>query len=336
MTLNSGGIDRLHGRLIFVGDSQPAQPEVELEFRQLEYFVSVAEELHFGRAAERMYISQPALSQAIAGLERTMDVRLFARTRQNVELTLAGAELLRHARGLLVDREEAVASVRRVERGEVGVLRLGVALLAEQEIAPALAALSDEYPDLVLDRTAAVSERLLASVRDRTLHAAVVHQVPVLGTLDGVESDVIRRGRLAVLVSSLSPLADLPTTQLADLSEETFLAPPREFAPSALEGLRTTCLSYAGFEPKVLEASTSTVPLGSDWRPVIDGEAVALMPEGTARAVQPDGAVAVPLEPPPEFTLSVAWRSGNGSPVLDRFVSFVRAYSAEHGWTAGS
>lgn len=336
MAVKSNALERLDGQLVYVSDAERAGAGTELEFRQLEYFVSVAEELHFGRAAARMFITQPALSQAIAGLERTMDVKLFTRTRQNVALTDAGSELLRHARGLLADREDAVASVRRVERGEVGVLRLGVALFAEQEIAPALEALGDEYPDLILDRTAAVSERLLASIQDRTLHAAVVHRIPVLGTMDGVESDVIRKGRLAALVSRSSRLADGRAIGLGELSDETFLTPPREFAPSALEGLRTTCLSYAGFEPKLLEASTSTLPLGSDWRPVIDGEAVALMPEGTARALQPDGAVAVPVEPPPEFALSLAWRSGNGSPALHRFVSFIQAYSAAHEWTAGS
>ncbi len=333
MTVKSGGIDRLDGRLLYVHDDHGGQLEAELEFRQLEYFVAVAEELHFGRAAARTYITQPALSQAIAGLERTLDVRLFARTRQNVELTDAGAELLRHAKGMLVEREEAVAAVRRVERGEVGVLRIGVALLAEHEVAPALAALSDTYPDIVLDRTAAVSERLLASIRDRILHAAVVHRVPVLGTIEGVEFEVIRTGRLATLVSQSSTLADAASVQLSDLAQETFLVPPREFAPSALEGLRTTCLSFASFEPKLLEAPTSTVPLGSDWRPVIDGDAIALMPEETAQAVRPDGAVVVPLEPPPEFSLALAWRSGNGSPALDRFVAFIRAYGAEHGWT---
>ena len=328
MTVKSGGIDRL----LYVSDAGGGFPEAALEFRQLEYFVSVAEELHFGRAATRMYITQPALSQAIAGLERTMDVQLFVRTRQNVELTDAGTELLRHSRGLLADREDAVAAVRRVERGEAGVLRLGVALLAEHEVAPALTAVSDAYPDIILDRSAAVSERLLASLQERSLHAALVHHVPVLGTLDGVEFEVIRTGRLAALVSASSPLADRDLIQLADLSDETFLAPPREFAPSALEGLRTTCLSYADFEPKLLEAPSSTVPLGSDWRPVIDGDAIALMPGETAQAVEPEGAVAVPLEPPPEFELALAWRSGNGSPILDRFVSFVRAYSSENGW----
>src|SRR3954452_3374750 len=334
MTVKPGGLAGLHGGLLYVRDDHRGQLEVELEFRQLEYFVAVAEELHFGRAAMRTYITQPALSQAIAGLERTLDVQLFARTRQNVELTDAGAELLRHARGLLADREEAVGAVRRVERGEAGVLRVGVALLAEHEVAPGLSALSDEYPDIIIDRTAAVSERLLASVQDRALHAAIVHRVPVLGTLEGVEFEVIRSGRLAAIVSESNPLAVRESAHLSDLAEETFLAPPREFAPSALEGLRTTCLSYGGFEPMLLEASTSTVPLGSDWRPVIDGDAIALMHEETARAVLPEGAVAVPLDGQPGFTLALAWRGGNGSPVLERFVTFIHAYSAEHDWTA--
>lgn len=302
--------------------------ETELEFRQLEYFVGVAEELHFGRAAARMFITQPALSQAIAGLERTLDVRLFARTRQNVELTEAGAELLRHARGLLADREAAVAAVRRVDRGEAGVLRVGVALLAEHEVAPAFSALGSECPDLLLDRSGAVSERLLKSLLSRELHAAVVHQVPALVAIDEVEWEVLRHGRLAALVSERSEIAAREILSIEDLSEETFLVPPRELAPSAFEGLKTMCRSYGGFEPAVRELST----LGTDWRPVVNGEALALMSEPTALAVAPEGAVPVPLETPPPFLLAIAWRRENGSPLLHRFLDFVRAYREEHGW----
>jgi DNA-binding transcriptional LysR family regulator len=302
--------------------------EAELEFRQLEYFVAVAEELHFGRAASRMFISQPALSQAIAGLERTLGVKLFARTRQNVELTDAGAELLRHARAMLADREAAVAGVRRIDRGEAGVLRVGVALLAEHEVAPVFAALGTEHPELLLDRSSAASERLLSSLLGRDLHAAVVHQVPALTAIEGVEWEVLRHGRLGVLVSETSPLAALEVASISDLSEETFLVPPRELAPSAFEGLKTMCRSYGGFEPAVLELSA----LGADWRPVIDGEAVAVMAEGTARTIEPEGTVAVPLEAPPPFLLAIAWRRGNGSPQLHRFLDFVRAYRDEHAW----
>jgi DNA-binding transcriptional LysR family regulator len=313
---------------LYVSETAAPQSEIELEFRQLRYFVSVAEELHFGRAAARMFISQPALSQAIAGLERTLDVQLFVRSRQNVELTEAGVELLRHARGLLADREAAVAGVRRVDRGEAGVLRLGVAVLAEAEVAPAFAALATRYPDLLLDRTTAVSERLLASLASRDLHAAVVHQVPALATAEGIEWEPFRSGRLAALVSKSHDLAKRKSATLPELSDETFLIGPRELAPSAFEGMQTMCRTYGGFEPELMELST----LGADWRPVISGDAVALMAEGAARATEPEGAVAVPIEPPPQALLAIAWRAGNGVAHVGRFLDFMKAYRDEHAW----
>jgi DNA-binding transcriptional LysR family regulator len=307
----------------------------ELEFRQLHYFVSVAEELHFGRAATRLFISQPALSQAIAGLERALDVKLFVRTRQNVELTDAGAELLRRARGMLADRQDAVSSVRRVDRGEAGVLRIGVALLSEREVGPAFAALVEEHPDLLVDRSAAVSERLLKFLRGRDLHAAIVHAVPVLRRLEDVEWELLRQGHLAALVSEDSDLAKRESANLSEFSAETFLVPPRELAPSALEGLKTMCSTYAGFEPEVRELSAPTLPLGTDWRPVVDDHAVALMPQGTAEAAAPKGTVAVRIEAPPAYALAIAWLRENDSPLLQSFLTFIREYRDEHAWTEG-
>lgn len=327
------GAEPLDGKRLLYVNQGAEYPVAELEFRQLEYFVGVAEELHFGRAAARLYISQPALSQAIAGLERALEVRLFIRTRQNVELTDAGAELLRHARGMLSDRETAVASVRRVDRGEAGVLRVGVALLADHQVAPAFAALTAESPELLLDRSAAVSERLLASLRNRDLHAVVVHQVPVLATIEGVEWETIRQGRLAALVAHDNPLAGRDSAPLSEFSSECFMVPPRELAPSAFEGLKTMCGTYGGFEPEVLELST--YPLGTDWGPVTNGEAIALMPADTAEAAGVDGATVVVLEPPPLYALAIAWRAGNGSPMLDRFLDFMRAYRDHHDWIEG-
>jgi DNA-binding transcriptional LysR family regulator len=205
---------------------------------------------------------------------------------------------------------------------------VGVALLAEGEVAPAFTALSAAHPELLLDRSTAASERLLASLQRRDLHAAIVHQVPALDELEGVEWEVIRHGTLAALVHEASPFADRESLELSELSEETFLVPPRELAPSAVGGFQTMCRTYGPFEPRLMELST----LGADWRHVISGEAVALMAEGAARAVEPQGTVAVPIEAPPPFLLAIAWREGNGSPLLHRFLAFIRAYRDEHAW----
>jgi DNA-binding transcriptional LysR family regulator len=303
--------------LLLISDQEPEYPD----FRQLSYFVSVAEELHFGRAAVRLFISQPALSQAIAGLERTLGVQLLVRSRQSVELTDAGAELLARARGLLADREEAVDGVRRVARGEAGLLRVGVALFADQDVGGVLGSFSEEHPGVFLDRFGAVSERLLASVRDHGLDVAFVHQVPVLATLDGVEWEVFRQARLAVAVGSGSPFAERESVALSELSEETFLAIPRELAPSAFEGLVTAFSTYGGFVPKLKESPTWA--LGQDWQPIVAGEAVALLPESAGRALQPDGTAVIPVEEP-RATIAVAWRRGNRSPIVGRFLDFVR------------
>jgi DNA-binding transcriptional LysR family regulator len=95
-----------------------AQPDVE--FRQLRYFVCVAEELHFGRAAARLFMTQPGLSRSIAKLEAALDVQLLQRSRRGVRLTDAGAELLRSARHLLADLDSALARVRSVGRAGPG------------------------------------------------------------------------------------------------------------------------------------------------------------------------------------------------------------------------
>ena len=148
-------------RVFGLPGSEAATRPAEVEFRDLRYFAVVAEELHFGRAAARLYITQPGLSQAIARMERVLEVQLLRRTRSTVELTEAGAELLNRGRRLLADLEGAVARVRMAGRGEAGLVRIGVAHLAEPLVAPALAAFQADHPSVVVDRSAMDSERLL-------------------------------------------------------------------------------------------------------------------------------------------------------------------------------
>jgi DNA-binding transcriptional LysR family regulator len=188
------------GELVFVADREPDQSAAPIEFRQLRYFLAVAEELHFGRAAARTFISQPALSQSIARLEQTLDVQLLVRNRHRVELTEAGVELVQHARRMLAEREEVVRRLRSVARGEAGVLRVGVALHAEHDVSSALTALAGEHPGLVLDRSSAISERLLEEVRDGKIDAALGYPVPTMAASD--ESNRRSSGAFATRCSS--------------------------------------------------------------------------------------------------------------------------------------
>jgi DNA-binding transcriptional LysR family regulator len=321
--------------VVLVSSEEPGDCEPGVELRQLRHFVSVAEELHFGRAATKLFISQPGLSQSIARLERALGVLLLQRSRRGVQLTDAGVELLNHARSLLADTEAALDRVRSVGQGQAGVLRAGVALLAEHVIAPALAAFHAEHPGAALDRTAAVSERLLAQLSDGSLQVAFVHQVPALTGLARIEWEVVRRGRLAVLMSRHHPLATRDCIALRELSDETFLVNPRELAPSAFQGLKLMCAEFGGFDPKVTEsAATSTPTLDPDWLPIRQQEAIAVTAEETARAICPPDVAVVPLAPPPRSSIAVAWRHGDRTALLERFLGFIRYYRDANGWLA--
>ena len=313
--------------------ADPGGWPTEVEFRDLRYFAAVAEELHFGRAAARLYISQPGLSQAIARLERQLDVQLLRRTRSSVELTEAGAELLHRGRRLLAELEGVVARVRMTGRGEAGLVRIGVAHLAEPLVAPALAEFQAEHPSIVVDRSAMVSERLLEQLAEGRLHAAVIHRVPTIPVTDSVTSEALRRGRLAVLAGRESRLASRPTVTLSELSNETFLVNPRSLAPGAFEGLKLMCSEFGGFEANVLQSPVaSTIALDIDWRLIRNGTAIALMAETTARTIRADGVAVVPLEPPPQYVIALAWRPGEQAAAARRCVDYLRRYRDLHAW----
>ena len=313
--------------------AEPGDQGPDVEFRQLRHFVCVAEELHFGRAAARLSMTQPGLSRSVARLERALGVQLLQRSRRGVRLTDAGVELLRCAHDLLADLDCALERARSAAAGRAEMVRAGVALLAEQVIAPALAAWHAEHPDVVLDRTTAVSERLLAQVSEGSLQVAFVHQVPVLATHTRGDWEVVRRGRRAVLMTGRHPLAGRATVALGQLSGETFLVNPRELTPSAFQGLKLMCAEFGGFDPHVLETdAASTATLDADWRPIRQGAAIAIMAEQTARGICPPDVTVVPVQPPPQFAIAVAWRRGDNSTLLDRFLGFIRGYRDTNAW----
>ena len=122
---------------------------------------------------------------------------------------------------------------------------------------------------------------------------------------------------------------------LWELSGETFLVNPRSLAPRAFEGLKLMCREFGGFDATVLEsAAASTVALDTDWRPIQEGTAIAVMTEATARAVCPAGVAVVPIQPPPLYAVALVWRRDERVAAVHRFLSYLRAYRDQHRWIA--
>jgi DNA-binding transcriptional LysR family regulator len=295
------------------------------EFRQLRYFVTVAEELHFGRAASRLFISQPALSQAIAKLEAAIGVQLLVRNRQAVELTQAGTELLSRARSMLSARDEALNRIRLIDQGEAGVLRVGVAVFAEHAVMPALSALTARHPRLVIDRVVALTDRLVEQLEAGMLDAVLGHAMPTIVEMESVQSELMIKEPLAALVRHSSHLAGRSSITIAELREETLMIPPRELAPSALVGMVSMCRTFGGFEPKVYECpAMGTGPLNPTWLRNAGTEAVVFGGMSMVSSGLPTGLVAIPIAPPPLLSVALVWRRGDNSPALQRLIDLLR------------
>jgi hypothetical protein len=155
--------------------------------------------------------------------------------------------------------------------------------------------------------------------------------------VDSIKSETLRRGRLAVLARLGSKIAVPAAVALSELSGETILANPRTLAPGAFEGLRLMCSEIGGFEPNVLPSPVaSTIALDIDWRPIRDGTAIALMAETTARAIRADGVAVVPLQPPPQYVLALAWRHHEQAGAARRCLDYLRSYRDRHAWISDS
>ena len=226
-----------------------------------------------------------------------------------------------------------MAGVRLTGRGQAGLVRIGIAHLAEPVIAPALTAFQADHPSIVMDRSAMVSERLLEHLVDGRLHAAVIYRVPTVPPVDEVATEALRHGRLAVLAGQRTTLAGRQMVTLSELKNETFLMNPRSLAPGAFEGLKLMCRQFGGFEANIAESAVATtMAAGTDWRPIRDGTAIALRAETTAHPIRPDGIAVVSIQPPPQYVLALAWRHDEHAAAAQRLLAYLRRYRDRHAW----
>ena len=254
-----------------------------LELRHLHYFVAVAEEQHFGRAAARVGIAQPPLSQQIQRLEATLGVRLIDRSQRRTRLTAAGRALAARAPAMLEAAAALREDVQQAARGASGLLRVGVGASAALGIIPEMIArFRARHPDVVvrLDDSAWAphDDRL----RQRLIDVALLRE-PV--RLEGVHTAVVREERLMAVVPRAHRFAHRRTLRLNDLRAEPFVLFPRESSPDFHDELYAA-FARAGFVPHVVEVAkewpTVAGMVAAGMGVTVAPESVAVMPRAGA------------------------------------------------------
>ena len=191
-----------------------------LDLRQLRYFVAVAEELHFGRAALRLHISQPPLSQQIQALEVTLGVRLFNRTKHKVELTTAGAQLLKDARALLGEAQKTAVRVKAAEQGQIGTLNIGLNYTSplSPSLSSALHHFSKQYPNVGLEFHENTSAKQLTGLQNHSLDLCFIW--PTLDDLAApIKLHTLSNDTLQIVLRSDHPLARKKHIAATDLRD---------------------------------------------------------------------------------------------------------------------
>lgn len=290
-----------------------------MELRHLRYFVTLAEELHFGRAARRLHVSQPPLSIQIKALEDELGVLLFARSQRRVELTSAGAVFLKDAREILARTASAADAARRAARGETGDLTVGFVTTADYNVLPsALREFRHSNPLVRLTLREATSDVQLRDLADERLDVGFI--LPPVDD-DRLETLPLVREPLVAALPENHPMArGKGPLALNKLAESPFILIPRSMAPGLYDDIVSFC-RRAGFSPRVEQEAVQMQTIVSL---VSVGLGVALIP-ASLRHLGRTGVIYRTLkEASPLIETVLAWRRSDHRPTLQRFLEAVR------------
>ncbi|RQR87077.1 LysR family transcriptional regulator [Burkholderia sp. Bp9012] len=295
------------------------------DLRQWRYFVTVADERHFGRAAERLSMTQPPLSQAIRALEEALGVALFARTKRSVALTAVGAALLPDVRRLLASADALPPLARRLARGEAGSLSLAFVSTADYGLLPALLrAFGARYPHVRLQLAEATSDvQIDELVAGRIDAGLVIPPVPPRHAAGLSYLPVVREPLVVAMPAAAAPgVPEDEPVHLAELSALPLVIFPRRLAPGFYD-IITGCYGAAGETPRIGQEAIQMQTIVSL---VSAGMGVALVPQ-SLRNLRRTGVVYRPLAgDAPVVETGLVWRTGDVSPVLAGFIDVVRAH----------
>lgn len=290
-----------------------------IELRHLRYFMAIAEELHFGRAAERLGIAQPPLSQQIKSLEALVGYALFER-RPQVRLTTAGEAFLEVAGRTLAQVEEGLELTRRAGRGEAGRITVGFAAsILTTALPEILRTYREQYPGVELRLRELSSAAQAAALADGSIDVGFVREAVVQGS-DVTCEPIFREEFVAVLPPS-HPLAGREQLPLTDIAAEPFVHFPRAVAPALFDQIADAC-GRAGFRPRVVQEA-------QEWLTILGlveaGLGVSLVP-ASFRRLRWGGVQYRPLGPPREFTdVFLCWRTAPLVPAVLPLIGIARS-----------
>ncbi|TDK67996.1 LysR family transcriptional regulator [Sapientia aquatica] len=298
---------------------------MSIEFRQLRYFVAVAEELHVGRAAQRLHMTQPPLSQAIQGLEALLGVELFIRAKRGITLSAAGHALLPEARRLIKDSLALPELVRSAAQGETGQLSIAFVSSADYNLLPPLLRdFRSHYPQVQISLREATSDVQLEALRLGQIDLGLM--IPPIP--DKLAEQLNYRAILSEPLILAAP-GDAPWLKskqgaaklsLADCQGQPLIIFPRKIAPTFYDAI-LGCFQQAGITPEIgQEAIQMQTIIGL----VSAGMGIALVPQSVSNLKRPGVVYYDLVEKTPLVETGLAWRKDNHSPVLHAFTELIR------------
>ena len=290
-----------------------------MELRHLRYFMAVAEDLSFTKAAAKLHLAQPSLTRQIHNLEEEIGVRLLNRSKSQVALTEEGRSFLADARRILALATESILAVQRLSRGETGQLNIAYLSNSDFELLPeTLGAFRQAFPHIALNLFDMAPAEQFHALEARKIDLGFVG-LPPPATMEHLRWESIARHRTVVVLPAHHLLARKPRVGLRELKTMFFVGMSEKTHPGFRKWLSETC-QQAGFTPRILQDADLEPALMTF---VAEGLGVSLAREHIKKLPHP-GVAFRPLTPPVKSDYCIAWNRANDSRALQQYVEIVK------------
>lgn len=295
-----------------------------MDLKKLRYFIAVAEELHFNRAAQKLNITQPPLSQQIQGLEEDLGVKLFERTKRQVQLTSAGAIFLEESRNIVAQLERSIKMTQLASQGKVGQLSIAfVDSAAGGMMVNVVKKFRERYPDVQLTLTEMTSAQQLKALHDGKIHVGFLRWAD---PSPSITSRLCTNESLVAVLPEMHPLAIHPNLSLSSLANEPFILSPHHMGASYHDLILDVCEQH-GFKPRIVQEA---VQMYTIVNLVAAGIGISIVPSSVC-VFQRSGVVFRSFdEDTPPVPLYAAWKTANRETVLAHFLQVVEEMADSH------